>query len=92
MTRVRQVVEVTTIRSRPTGVKSPGSVVVEDLDAGVPRNVVQVPECFVPDEAHILALDDPRPVRVAQPDQFGDLQFAVFAKVEVVPVEDFLGG
>ncbi len=37
MTRVRQVVEVTTIRSRPTGVKSPGSVVVEDLDAGVPR-------------------------------------------------------
>ncbi len=53
---------------------------------------MQVPECFVPDEAHILALDDPRPVRVAQPDQFGDLQFAVFAKVEVVPVEDFLGG
>ena len=68
------------------------SVVVEDLDAGTEAKEVQVPDLFVPDDAHVCALDDPRSIGVAEADQFGDLEFAIVAEFEVVPVEDFLGG
>ena len=68
------------------------SVVVEDLDSGIRQEKVQIPEFFVPDDANVFALDDPRSVRIAQPDQLGDLEVAVVAEFEVVPVEDFLGG
>lgn len=67
------------------------SVVIEDLDTGTAQRGEQITQLLAPRGEHHVTLDDSRSVGVTQPNQFGDLEFAIVTQLEVVPVEDFLG-